>query len=122
MASKKFTDMRVWQNGHALALLVYKVTKRFPKDEQFALTNQLRRAATSVPSNIAEGFNRLSQKEKVQFYSIALGSAGEVQSQSMLGRDLEYMNIENYLLIEDLSEIVHMELVALIKSIRSSDS
>ncbi len=98
---------------------IYKITKQFPKDEQFALTNQLRRAGTSVPSNIAEGFNRLSQKEKVQFYSIALGSTGEVQSQSMLGRDLGYMSYEKYAQIENLAEIVHKELVALIKAIRA---
>lgn len=118
MASKKFTDLRVWQDAHALALLIYKLTKQFPKDEQFALTNQLRRSASSSPSNIAEGFNRLSQKEKVRFYSVALGSTGEVQSQAMLARDLEYMHNEEYTLIEELSEIVHKELVALIRSIR----
>ena len=119
MTSKKFTDLRVWQSSHALALSVYKITKTFPKDEQFALTNQLRRASSSVPSNIAEGFNRLSQKEKVQFYSIALGSASEVQSQFMLARDLEYTTSEQYILVEVLAEIVHKELVALIKSIRA---
>lgn len=118
-ASKKFTDLRVWQNAHALALLVYKISRDFPKDEQFALTNQIRRAAVSVPSNIAEGFNRLSQKEKVQFYSIALGSASEIQSQSLLALDLSYMNVDQHKLIDNLAEVVHKELVALIKSIRA---
>lgn len=118
-ASKKFTDLRVWQNAHALALLIYKCTKTFPKDEQFALSNQLRRAASSIPSNIAEGFNRLSAKEKVQFYSIALGSDAEVQSQMMLARDLDYLAITDYEIADKLAETVHKELVALIKSIKS---
>lgn len=67
MGSKRFTNLNAWQEGHQLALFVYLVTKNFPKDEQFALTNQLRRAAVSVSSNIAEGFNRFSEKEKLHF-------------------------------------------------------
>lgn len=87
---KSFTDLIVWQEGHRLVLQVYKVTKNFPKEEQFGLTNQLRRAVVSITSNIAEGFSRNSYKEKVQFYTMALGSVTEVQNQLLIARDIEY--------------------------------
>jgi four helix bundle protein len=78
-----------WQKGMALAAVIYRVTQRFPVDERFGLTNQLRRAAVSVPSNIAEGKGRLSTGELIQFLGIARGSTLEVQTQlelaSMLG-------------------------------------
>ena len=119
MTSKRFTDVKAWQEGHQLALFVYKLTKSFPKDEQFALVNQLRCAATSVPSNIAEGFNRYSNKEKVQFYSIALGSASEVHSQLMLARDLSYLTMPEFDRAEISCETVHKLLAALIRSIRT---
>ncbi|MBI4599730.1 four helix bundle protein [Candidatus Uhrbacteria bacterium] len=75
---RSFTDLKAWQEGHTLVLKIYKITQSFPKEEQFGLTNQLRRAAVSLTSNIAEGFGRGSYKEKAQFYSIALGSLTEV--------------------------------------------
>jgi four helix bundle protein len=78
-----------WQKGMELAALIYKVTQGFPVDEQFGLTNQLRRAAVSIPSNIAEGKGRLSTGELIQFLGIARGATLEVQTQlelaSMLG-------------------------------------
>ena len=117
--SKKFTDLRVWQEAHQLALLVYKATKNFPKEEQFGLTAQVRRAAISVASNIAEGFNRFSLKEKIQFYSISLGSVSELDSQFLLAKDLRYLNEEEYIDIEQRIENIHKGLVALIKKIRS---
>jgi four helix bundle protein len=80
MASKKFSDLGAWQRGHRLALFVYRITKEFPGDGQFALTSQLRGAAVSVPSNVAEMFHRFFGKEKAYFYSVALGSAPEANS------------------------------------------
>lgn len=118
MGAKRFTDLHVWQTAHSLALFVYNATKKFPNTEQFALTSQLCRAAISVPSNIAEGFNRFSKKEKVQFYSIALGSVSEVQSQLILANDLKYLGASDFETSEQLSETIHKELVALIKSIK----
>ncbi len=83
------TNSVAWQKGMALAALIYKVTQGFPADECFGLTNQLRRAAVSIPSNIAEGKGRLSTGELIQFLGIARGSTLEVQTQlelaSMLG-------------------------------------
>ena len=117
--SRHFTDVKAWQMGHFLALSVYKVTRAFPKDEQFALTNQLRRAATSIPSNIAEGFNRFSLKEKAHFYSISLSSASEVQSQLILAKDLGYINQDEFVNINSSIITAHKLLTALIKSLRA---
>ena len=119
MANKQFTDMTVWQDSHKLALNIYKATRQFPRDELFGLTSQVRRAAVSVPSNLAEGFNRLSLKEKVQFYSISMGSVSEVQSQLMLAKDLGYLSPDELTNLLILSESVHKQLVGLIKSLRS---
>lgn len=73
-------------------LLIYKETKSFPKNELFSLTNQVRRAAVSITSNIAEGFSRNSWKEKMQFYATARGSLTEVENQLLIARDVGYMS------------------------------
>lgn len=77
-----------------MALLTYQHTKGFPKEENFALVNQMRRAAVSVTSNIAEGFSRHTAKDKLSFYAIALGSLTELESQCMLAKDLGYITIQ----------------------------
>lgn len=87
-----FKDLFVWQKGHLLVLGVYKVTLSFPTSEQFGLTNQLRRAAVSITSNIAEGFSRQGSKEKIQFYFMAYGSLSEVESQLQIAKDINYIN------------------------------
>ena len=87
-----FTELNAWKEAHTLVLGVYSLTKKFPKEELFALTNQLRRAVVSITSNIAEGFSRISYKEKVQFYCTALGSLTEVQNQLLMARDIKYIS------------------------------
>lgn len=111
-----FTDLNAWKQAHQLVLLVYKITKLFPKEEQYALVDQIRRAAISIVSNIAEGFSRESYKEKVQFYSMARGSLTEVQSQLIVAKDLGYISSEEYQKLFELSIVVHKLLSALIKS------
>jgi four helix bundle protein len=93
---KSFTELNAWKEGHKLVLEIYKITKTFPKDEQFGLTNQLRRAAVSFTSNIAEGFSRNSYKEKLQFYSMALGSLTEIQNQLLVAKDIGYITREEF--------------------------
>lgn len=93
---QSFTDLRTWRGGHNLVLDIYKVTKKFPSDEQFGLTSQLRRAIVSFTSNIAEGFGRKSRKEKTQFYFVALGSLIEVQNQLLIARDVGYITKEEF--------------------------
>lgn len=88
---QKFQDLFAWQEAHKLALLVYRISKDFPKEELFALTNQIRRAAVSVPSNIAEGYGRPGGKDRVHFFWIAKGSLLEVESQFLIAKDLGYL-------------------------------
>jgi len=78
---KTFKDLETWKQAHKLVLVIYKLTKTFPKEEKYSLTDQIRRAVVSISSNIAEGFARDSKKDKIRFYSIALGSLIEVQNQ-----------------------------------------
>lgn len=83
-----FTDLKIWQNAHRLTLLIYKLTSNLPKEEMFSLASQLRRAAVSVESNIAEGESRYTQKDKINFFIQARSSAAEVQTQLFLVHDL----------------------------------
>ncbi|OGD83031.1 hypothetical protein A2165_03845 [Candidatus Curtissbacteria bacterium RBG_13_40_7] len=92
MKIQSFTDLEAWKIGHTLVLNVYRLTKSFPHEEQFGLTSQMRRAAVSVTSNIAEGFSRRSAKEKIQFYHMALGSLTELQNQLLVAKDLHYLS------------------------------
>lgn len=93
---KSFTDLDAWREGHKLVLEIYSVTRDFPKEELFGLTNQLRRAGVSITSNIAEGFSRTSFKEKIQFYFISLGSLTEVQNQLLIAKDVKYLSIDKF--------------------------
>lgn len=93
---KSFTDLNAYKEAHKLVLLIYKITKEFPKEERFCLIDQIRRAAVSVVSNIAEGFSRNTIKDKCQFYSLALSSLSEVQSQFLTARDLGYLNQQTF--------------------------
>lgn len=94
---KNFTDLITWQESHKLVLAVYKAVIKFPVEEKFALGSQLRRAAISITSNIAEGFARNTQKDKLQFYAISKGSLLELQNQLILAKDLKYINQTEYL-------------------------
>ena len=89
---RKHHDLRVWQEAVALVTEVYKITASFPKEEVFALTSQMRRAAISIPSNIAEGAARTTDKEFHQFLSIARGSLSELETQLVISRNLGYLN------------------------------
>lgn len=93
---REFTDLIVWQESHKLVLLVYKGTKTFPKEEIFSLTSQMRRAAVSISSNIAEGFGRQSYKEKIQFYYLAHGSLVELKNQLFIARDILYLPVSSF--------------------------
>jgi four helix bundle protein len=86
-----FRKLEVWQRSHELTLKVYELTRAFPADEKFALTSQLRRAAVSVESNLAEGSSRGSDADFKRFVQMALGSASEVECQLLLARDLKFL-------------------------------
>ena len=89
--AQRFEDLLTWQKSHALALRVYRLTASFPKHEMFGLTSQMRRAAVSVPSNIAEGFSRTGRPDKARFMNMAQCSLEELRYYTILARDLEYL-------------------------------
>ncbi len=91
-----FKDLIVWQKSVYLTKLIYETTSKFPKEETYGLTSQMRRAAVSVSSNIAEGFKRRHRREKVQFYRTSLGSLSEIESQTEIAKMLNYINDEDY--------------------------
>lgn len=112
---KDFTDLIAWQKGHELALYIYKISKTFPQEERYGLTSQMRRAAVSVPANIAEGFEKRGRKDKINFYNIAQGSLAELKYYIILTRDIGYHNQYDSLWKQAMD--VSRLLSALIKSI-----
>lgn len=88
--ARRFEDLIVWQKAHALVLSVYRLSQEFPRTETYGLTSQLRRAAVSVPANIAEGFRKRGRQDKARFLNIAQGSLEEVRYYLILARDLGY--------------------------------
>ncbi|MEA1929745.1 MAG: four helix bundle protein [Patescibacteria group bacterium] len=111
---KEFTDLKAWQEAHSLVLAVYHLTRRFPKGELFGLTSQMRRAAVSITSNIAEGFGRRSYKEKIQFYYLTQGSLTELKNQILIARDVEYMMMPEYESLAAKADSAHRLLQGLI--------
>jgi four helix bundle protein len=91
-----YKDLKVWQKADELALQVYDITKRFPKDEMYGLTSQLRRAALSIPTNIVEGYARKGDKELARFMSISIGSLAEVEYLLSFSKRLGYLEEAKY--------------------------
>lgn len=112
---KDFTDLDAWKEGHKLVIMIYKITKTFPKEEVFAIVNQMRRAAVSITSNIAEGFGRFSYKEKSQFYLIATSSTSELQNQLIISKDVGYIGSELFEANYNQATKVHKIINGLIK-------
>lgn len=104
---KSFTDLRVWQEGHKLVILVYKITKKFPREEMFSLVDQMRRSVSSITSNIAEGFGRQGYKEKIQFYYISQGSLTELKNQILIAKDVDYLDIKDFKELAEQANITH---------------
>lgn len=118
MPIKDFRDLKVWQKAHCLVLEVYKITKEYPVDERFGLVSQMRRAAVSIPANIAEGFKKRGLKDKTNFYNIAEGSLEELRYYLILLKDLQYcMSVDS---LWNLSEEIGRMLSNLIISIKES--
>jgi len=114
-------DLKVWQKGIELVKSIYEITQSFPSNEQFGLVSQMRRAAVSIPSNIAEGCGRNSDKELIHFLYIALGSASELETQIIISQELSLLQPEKSEQMQSLIfEIIKM-ISSLIKSIRTRD-
>lgn len=112
---RDFHKLVIWQRSHKLTLDVYRVSNAFPKEELFGLTSQIRRAVSSIPTNIAEGCGRASNKDFAHFLQISIGSASEVEYELLLAHDLEYIN-------DEVFEKLTSETVAIRKMINSYQS
>ena len=104
---KSFTDLKVWKEGHSLVVSIYEITKKFPKEETYSLTDQMRRAASSVTANIAEGFGRQGYKEKLQFYYISQGSLIELKDHILVAKDIGYLNLDDLKILVEKANNTH---------------
>jgi four helix bundle protein len=117
-----FHNLVVWQKAHAWVLHVYKLTKQFPDDERFGLTSQLRRAAASIPANLAEACGRGGKLEFSRFVQIAMGSAAEAEYHVLLAKDLGYLKPEDYDAVGGAIVEVKRMLASLLKSARRQNT
>ena len=115
---RDFRKLKVWKKAHELTLEIYQVTRKFPIEELYGITNQIRRAAVSVPNNIAEGCGRDSEKELQRFSTIAMGSASEVEYLLLLSFDLKYLLKAEYQKLNEKTIEVKKMLSRLIVSFR----
>ena len=104
---KRFEDLEVWRDAQALAVSIYKMTENFPDDEKFGMTSQIKRSSSSVSANIAEGFGRKGNSEKIQFYRIAYGSLLETKNFVYLAQKLNYIDAKNT--EQKISYIEHLQ-------------
>ncbi len=116
---KNFRDLKVWTKAHQLALNIYHVSKSFPKEEQFGITSQRRRAALSIPTNIAEGCGRGSDSDFARFIQIAFGSASEVEYQIFFCRELHFIQENIYSTLSDDVIEIKKSITALLKKLRA---
>lgn len=112
-----FYDLDAWKEGHELILEIYKITKDFPKEEQFGIISQVRRAAVSITNNIAEGFGRYHYNDKIKFYYNSKGSTAEVQNLLLISNDLEYISPQDCKELGEKSNKIRMLINGLIRSI-----
>ena len=113
--AKSFTDLEVWQKAHAFVLEVYRITGSFPQEERFGLVSQFRRAAVSIPANIAEGFRKYGVADKARFLNIAEGSLEECRYYCILIQDLGYGNTEQ---IREALDVLAAQLASYIRRLR----
>ena len=111
MYLKSYKELIVWQKAIELVIVVYELTGKFPKSELYGIVSQMRRAAVSIPSLIAEGYGRKSPKEYQQFYAIAYGSCLELETQVILSKKLYFTEIDNFvrvdLLLQEVSRMLN---------------
>ena len=112
-----FERLEVWQNSRNLIKSIYKVSAEFPNSELYGLTSQLRRSSVSIPSNIAEGFSRSTDKEKLRFVNIAYSSLWETLSHLILCNDLGFLDDKNYSELRDQAEYIARQLSNLKKTL-----
>ena len=117
--TKTFSELIVWQKAHQLTLNIYKMTEDFPKKEIYGLSSQMRRAAVSIPANIAEGYRKRGKQDKARFFNISQGSLEELKHYLILSKDLSYIKENN---LEELTTEVGKLLNAYMKAILATNS
>lgn len=115
---KTYKELIVWQKAINLVSMIYDKTKKFPKEEIYGLTDQIRRAAVSIPSNIVEGFGRNSKKEFKWFLQVSIASLFEVQTQLEISKNLQFLSEENYKIIFDATREIEAMLASLIRKLK----
>jgi four helix bundle protein len=116
-----FRELIVWERSHALTLEVYRVSSGFPREERFGLTQQVRGSSSSIPSNIAEGCGRETDREFVRFLTIASGSASETEYRLLLAKDLGYLPASEHEVLQQTVTEIRRMLAALIRRFRRPD-
>ena len=116
---QNFKDLMVWDKAHHFTLKVYEVSRSFPKEEVYGLTSQLKRAASSIPSNIAEGCGKNSQSDFAHYLNIALGSANESEYFLILAKDLKYLELPAFEILSSTINEIKAMLISLITKVRS---
>jgi four helix bundle protein len=119
---KNYKDLNVWRKAHELVLAIYKITKSFPKEERFNLISQLRRAGTSIPTNIAEGCGKFTQRDFARFLQNAQGSSQEVEYLSFLSYELGYLKEDDFKALDSNVNEVKAMLIGLLKKIRKDSN
>ncbi|MDQ2855634.1 MAG: four helix bundle protein [Acidobacteriota bacterium] len=116
---RDFREIKVWEKAHGLTLEIYKATSKFPREEMYGLTSQMRRSSSSIPANIAEGFGRGGNTELARFLQIGMGSASELEYHVLLARDLDFLTLTVYGLLQERVIEVKRMLGALLVKVRS---
>ena len=121
MKSQSFEQLIVWQKAHSYVLAIYKITKQYPKEQSFCLVNQMRRAAASITANIAEGYAKISSKDKRRFYNISQGSLEETRNFIILSKDLGYITLQDKeqlgIQAAEISRLLNAYCIALLKNV-----
>ena len=116
---ESFQDLKVWQEGHRLVILVYRFTKQFPKEELYSIVDQMKRAVASITANIVEGFGRKSYREKIQFYYMAKGSLLELKNFLLIAKDVGYLKEKDFNVLMDQANLVDQLLQGFIKKTKT---
>ncbi|MCH5239793.1 MAG: four helix bundle protein [Muribaculaceae bacterium] len=114
MKTSDYKDLKIWIKSMDLAKIIYTLTQRFPKEEIFGLTSQMRRCAVSIPSNIAEGHARNSKKDFIHFLKISLGSNAELETQAILSQNFDYITIDELSQIQKETKEISKMIISLI--------
>ena len=116
---QNYKELKVWEKSHLLVLDIYRITAKFPKEEIFGITSQIRRSAASIPANIAEGCGKNSQLDMANFLNISLGSANETDYFLLLCKDLKYISEADFFELENTINTIKAMLINLITKVRN---